>query len=61
MAIQFLSDIDLKGAVDLDGPLLLEGSAGTTGQVLKSQGPGNPPEWGDGGSAVDSVIAGMIF
>jgi hypothetical protein len=34
---------------DINAPLLLNGSAGTVGQVPVSQGPLNPPQWGDGG------------
>lgn len=39
MARDFLCDVDLKAG------LLLAGSAGTSGQVLKSQGPGLPAVW----------------
>jgi hypothetical protein len=46
MAITFESDIELKGSGNLTGPLLLGGSAGTSGQVLLSAGPGAPPVWG---------------
>lgn len=39
MAKEFLSDVDLKAG------LLLNGSAGTSGQVLQSQGAGQKPIW----------------
>lgn len=39
MAKEFLSDVDLKAG------LLLGGSAGTSGYVLKSQGAGQKPIW----------------
>jgi hypothetical protein len=36
----------------LDDPIvLLDGTSGTAGQVLVSQGSGLPPEWGASGSA----------
>ena len=40
MAKEFHTDVDLKGAV------LLDGGAGTAGQVLFSGGPSAPPSWG---------------
>lgn len=61
MAIPFESDIDLKGA------LLLDGNPGEVGQIPYSAGPGQPATWGEppgggGGSVgIDPVIAGMIF
>lgn len=62
MAITFESDIELKGSGNLTGPLLLNGSPGTPGQVPTSAGPGLPPTWGDANTAgIDPVIAGMIF
>jgi hypothetical protein len=63
MATSVLSDYEFRGDVDLtaDSVLLLSGTAGTAGQVPKSQGAGLPPIWGDAGSGVDPVIAGMIF
>jgi hypothetical protein len=33
--------------VDVDGAWLVEGSAGTSNQVLKTNGAGAPPEWGN--------------
>lgn len=61
MARDFLCDIDLKAG------LLLAGSAGTSGQVLKSQGAGLPPIWGadesgtGGGSVTIGTSAADIF
>lgn len=62
MASPVASDIEFEGHVNLDGPLLLNGSPGTPGQVPTSAGPGLPPTWGDANTAgIDPVIAGMIF
>jgi hypothetical protein len=44
MAKEFLTPPDFKAG------LLLNGSAGTTGQQITSQGPGQPPVWGAPGS-----------
>ena len=44
----------IAGSLNLAGvssPLLVNGSAGTTGQVLVSQGPGNTPIWQTGGGS----------
>jgi hypothetical protein len=41
MAREFHVDVDLKGA------LLLNGSAGSTGQIPYSAGPGAPAAWAD--------------
>lgn len=55
MPREFLTDVDLKAG------LLLAGSAGTSGQVIKSQGPGQPPVWGTdqtgagGGASISST------
>lgn len=60
MAKEFHTDVDLKGV------LLLDGNAGNSGFVLKSQGAGNKPVWASdvsiGASASDilSVSAGEI-
>lgn len=57
MAKEFHADVDLKGL------LLLAGSAGTSGQVLTSAGPGVAPTWetpsggGGGGSYTISSTA----
>lgn len=54
MAKEFLSSPNLKA------PLLLNGSAGTTGQVPISQGPSAPPAWGaaPGGGGGGSSFSG---
>jgi len=61
MAKEFLTPPDFKAG------LLLNGSAGTTGQQITSQGPGQPPVWGAPGSgssfagyAVGNWIAPVI-
>jgi hypothetical protein len=60
MAISFESDLDLRGSVDFKSFLLVDGDPGLQGQVLTSQGPGQPAIW-DAGSEIDPVISGMIF
>lgn len=57
MSREFLTSPDIKA------PLLLSGAPGTTGQVLKSQGPDLPPQWetdqtggGGGGSNAGSNL-----
>ena len=45
MTREFLTGVDLKSA------LLLDGAAGTSGQVIKSQGAGQKPIWSDDLSA----------
>lgn len=48
------------GGVGLAGttsPLLLNGAAGTAGQVLTSSGPGATPVWGAGASAIVNFAA----
>jgi len=37
--------LDVDGAIRLSGALMPNGNAGTSGQVLASQGPGTPPVW----------------
>jgi hypothetical protein len=44
-----------SGTVDITGGFKLDGSAGTSGQVLVSAGSGNTPTWGA------SFVAGMII
>jgi len=44
-----------SGTVDITGGFKLDGSAGTSGQVLLSAGSGNTPTWGA------SFVAGMIM
>jgi len=41
MAREFHADVDLKGA------LLLDGNPGVPGQIPTSGGPGQPASWGD--------------
>lgn len=52
MAREFHTDVDLKGA------LLLNGSAGTPGQIPYSAGPGAPLTWGNAPSGGGGVTAG---
>jgi microcystin-dependent protein len=44
-----------SGTIDITGGLKLDGSAGTSGQVLLSAGSGNTPTWGA------SFVTGMIM
>jgi len=44
-----------SGTLDVTGGLKLDGSAGTSGQVMVSAGAGNTPTWGAG------FVAGMIM
>lgn len=37
---------ELLSSPDVKSPLLLNGSAGTSGQLLQSAGSGSPPTWG---------------
>ncbi|NPA35191.1 MAG: hypothetical protein GXO48_09715 [Chlorobi bacterium] len=37
--------LDVSGNIQFSGALMPAGNAGTTGQVLVSQGPGTPPQW----------------
>lgn len=60
MASPVASDIEFEGHVNLDGPLLLSGSAGTAGQVLLSAGPGLPPVWGVASAGVTDGDKGDI-
>jgi hypothetical protein len=56
MAVSFESDVDLKGA------LLLDGSAGTAGQIPYSAGPGAPAVWDDppeGGTGSVTIAASV--
>lgn len=38
---------ELLAGADVKGPLLLNSSAGSSGQVLRSAGANQPPTWGD--------------
>lgn len=59
MAREFHVDIDLKGA------LLLNGSAGVLGQIPYSAGPGTPATWGnppaDLAIRADATTAGTVY
>ena len=44
-----------SGTLDVTGGLLLDSSAGTSGQVMVSAGSGNTPTWGN------AFVAGMIM
>jgi len=44
-----------SGTLDITGGMLLDNSAGTSGQVLVSAGSGNTPTWGN------SFVSGMIM
>lgn len=54
MSRQFFTDIDLKSG------LLLDGSTGTSGQVLKSQGTGLKPVWANESGGVSDGDKGDI-
>ena len=41
--------MEFHASIDMKGPLLLSGSAGTAGQVLQSAGSNAPPTWGTAG------------
>jgi hypothetical protein len=41
--------MEFHASIDMKGPLLLSGSAGTAGQVLQSAGSSAPPTWGTAG------------
>lgn len=43
----FNSSAEFNEDLTLACPIMISNSAGTTGQVLTSQGPGNSPKWGD--------------
>jgi hypothetical protein len=49
--------LDVAGNVRFTGALMPNGSAGTTGEVLVSQGAGNPPQWS---TETDPVYSGWI-
>ena len=48
-------DLTIAGTLALTGGLTLDGSAGTSGQVMLSAGSGNTPTWGN------AFVAGMIM
>ena len=49
------STVTSSGTLSVTGSLTLDGSAGTSGQVIVSQGSGNTPTWGN------AFVAGMIM
>jgi hypothetical protein len=56
---------DFETSPNLKAPLLLSGSAGTAGQVVKSRGDSLPPEWGTdqtgGGSGSGSSAGANLY
>lgn len=51
--------VDFRGPVNIDGPsfdLKLNGSAGTSGSVMVSQGSGNTPKWSTALSVTDAAV-----
>ena len=48
--------LDVAGNIKFSGALMPNGNAGTVGQVLVSQGPGNPPQWQTPGSGGLTII-----
>jgi hypothetical protein len=53
--ISVAGDASVTGTTTLLDDLILGGSPGTSGQVVVSQGAGNPPAWGN------AFVAGMIM
>ncbi|MDP4199334.1 MAG: hypothetical protein Q8922_10720 [Bacteroidota bacterium] len=47
-----VTKVNTSGAIQFSGALMPNASAGTTGQVLTSQGPGTPPIWAPGGGGI---------
>ena len=52
--------LTIKGDLDLQGGLTLNGAPGTSGQFLMSQGPGTTPQWGSA-EIPDAFSPGMII
>ena len=52
--------LTIKGDLDLQGGLTLDGAPGTSGQFLMSQGPGTTPQWGSA-EIPDAFAPGMII
>jgi microcystin-dependent protein len=52
--------LTIKGDLDLQGGMTLNGAAGTSGQFLMSQGPGETPQWGSA-EIPDAFSPGMII
>ena len=46
--------MDISGNIRFSGALMPAGNAGTSGQVLISQGPGSPPQWVNASSIGDN-------
>ena len=55
MALKDLSTLDISA------PLLLSGAAGTSGQVLQSNGSGNAPTWANAGGGGAQLTATQTF
>jgi hypothetical protein len=55
IATASITTATVTGTTTLQDDLILNGSSGTTGQVVISQGSGNPPIWGQ------SFVTGMIM
>ena len=54
----FASSSTFNGAIYISTSISLGGSVGTSGQLLKSQGPGQPVAWVTAGGTGDAVLAG---
>ena len=52
--------LTIKGDLDLQGGMTLDGQAGTSGQFLMSSGPGETPQWGSA-EIPDAFSPGMII
>ena len=52
-------NITIKGDLDIQGGMTLDGNAGTSGQLLMSQGEGTTPQWGTV-TIPDAFSTGMI-
>ena len=53
-------NITIKGDLDIQGGMTLDGNAGTSGQLLMSQGAGTTPQWGTV-TIPDAFSKGMII
>jgi len=52
--------LTIKGDLDIQGGMTLDGAAGTSGQFLMSSGPGETPQWGSA-EIPDAFSPGMII
>ena len=52
--------LTIKGDLDVQGGMTLDGQAGTSGQLLMSQGTGETPKWGTV-TIPDAFTTGMII